>query len=200
MAGVCVGGVLAEVVVFARILDVVVELDARFPAFAPFGVAPALGPHAATDRAAVDLGVGGLFSGLRGVFEDGAQALAGEFLGRGEASVVGQRRVKVDELGDGCGGFAHTFRAGDPDDHRGARAEFVDGDLVPPAMLAEMITVVADQDHDGVVPQLVPLQRSENAAYLRVGETNPGLIRALELAALAVGERGEVRLVRDRVT
>jgi hypothetical protein len=65
-------GVVGQVVVLALIRDVVVEFDTRLSPLPPLGVAPAFRPNAATDHPAVDLGEGGLFSRMGGIFEDSA--------------------------------------------------------------------------------------------------------------------------------
>ncbi len=63
-------------------------------------------------------------------------------------------------------------------------------------MLTQVITVVAQQNHNGVVPQIQPIHGFKNLAHLRVDKRDAGMISTLEFALILLIEGIKEILVR----
>jgi hypothetical protein len=71
---------------------------------------------------------------------------------------------------------------------RHAGALFKEAHLLPQAVLAHVVAVVAGEDDDRVVGQAQPVERVDHAADLRVHEADAGVVGLHALAAQVVGQ------------
>ena len=171
----------------------VVEFDPEL-ALVPFRIAVAFGADRAAD---LTLGRGGLLLAARvdgteidlsigdvipegvGTFQHRAEALAFDAFVGLEVAEVGDGRVEVDEFGDALGGPSVGGIARVTNDERYAGRVFVEGALLPEAVLAEVIPVVADEHHDGVLLEALLLQLGQHQAELGVHEAHRGKVGLL---------------------
>ena len=161
----------------------VVEFDGGL-ATVPLGVAEAFGAHGTTDfmgaaflavhGAEIDLRIGRVGPGAIGVFEQGAEALAfGTLVGR-QAAKISNSRVEVDQFGDTLGRLPVCLAVRVADDERHAGGIFVEGAFLPEAVFAEIVPVIADEDHDSVLIEALLLQFCEHEPELGVHEGHRG--------------------------
>src|SRR5215510_10576942 len=186
--------IIRQVLPFGRVNLMVIQLyaDDRAAFVPPFGVTPALGAYgSARSLTALNLCVGGLFPGAPRRIEQRDEAAALEMRGRGQAAQLHERWIDVQELDQARAALASGFRTRCSDDQRRAGRQFKQGVLVPPAALAQVIAVIAEEDDDRRVGQLKAVERVEHFAHLRVGERDAGVVSAHELATLLIGEARE---------
>src|SRR4051812_48101310 len=69
---------------------------------------------------------------------------------------------------------------------------------MPKTMFAKLITVIADKDHDGVVPQLQSVKRIEQYLDLGVNEAGARVVRGNDVARLSLRHRSVWRRIVDR--
>ena len=200
--GVCCGP--REVGYFVGVGLVIVQFQAML-AVVPFGVTIAVGADGAAEGAGVfqagqaraDAGgaVGGFADGGLGGGKDRRETFAFEMLGLGETAKVGEGGVEVDQLGEGGAGLAGGFHAGHGDDERHAGAAFKEVTLLPQAVVAEVIAVVAEEHDDGVIVELEFFQAIEHAAEAGVHQGGGGVIGADDFLALLDGQLALVRAI-----
>ena len=162
----------------------VVEFDAELT-LVPFRIAVTFGAYrpadltfrrgglllaAGIDGAEINLRVGGVIPEGVGTFQHRAEALALGALVGTEAAEVGDGGIKVDEFSDTLGGPSVGGITWVADDERHAGRVFVERTLLPEAVLAEVVAVVADEDDDGVLIQALLLELGQHQAELGVHE------------------------------
>ena len=104
------------------------------------------------------------------VIEQRSQAAAFQRLRRRHPAEVRDRRVEVDQFRDGRGGATGALEARGTDDegHAGRRLE--EGALLPKTVFAEVVAVVAEEDHDRAIRQALLLEFRQDEAELRIHE------------------------------
>ena len=189
----------------------VVEFDAELT-LVPLGIAVAFGAYgpadltlrrsslllaACVDGSEVNLRVGGVIPEGVGTFQHRAEALAFDTLVGTEAAEVGDGGVEVDEFGDTLGGAAIGGVARIADDERHAGRIFVERALLPEAVFAEVVAVVADEDHDRILIQALLLELGQHLSELGVHEAHRSQVsllgRALGVLGHPVVGHGSVR-------
>ena len=156
--------------------------------FDPFDVAVARGAQGvAHNFPARKLADGIVFDYCGRIFEGRDEAFALQSFGRGDAGEFAEGGIDVDEFAHGLclGGVVCRGR----NNQRRFGGLFVVGVFAPPAVIAEMPAVVAPQDDDGVVGRAALVERVEQAADLRVGVGDAGVVGVDELG-VAVGRQG----------
>ena len=132
-----------------------------------------------------------------GTFQHRAEALAlGALVGL-EVAEIGDGGVEVDEFGDALGGPSVGGITRVADDERHAGRVFVKRTLLPEAVFAEVIPVVADEHHDGVLIETLLLELGQHQAELGVHEGHRGEVgllgRALGILGHPIIRHGGVR-------
>ena len=125
---------------------------------------------------------GGRFPRARRVVEDRFEAVAFEVGGEREAGELGERGIDIDELDEARGLGAGVFHAGDGEQQRAVGVVLGIAVFAPGVVLAEFPTVIAPENHDGVLAQVEAVEFVEHATELGVHVGDGGVVAVLELA------------------
>lgn len=158
-------------------------------AIAPAGEAPAGGADALAVEfvATRDEGEGGVFDVGGGIGQNGAQTGSGGGVRHFQAAEVGDGRIDIDELGERARRLA-AFHARRGDNERRTATALKQRVFVPPLTLARVVAVIADEDDEGLFPELMLVERIQHATELRIHEARARAVGAEQLQPLLLGE------------
>ena len=114
--------------------------------------------------------------------------MSGQFLGLGlrELGKVDEGRVDVYKFDNAWRGQAVAFGFGGANNERGSGSLFEEGTFLPDAIVfAEVVTVVAPEDDDGVVSETIFFESVEHATDLGIDKGDAGVVG---LECFAAGE------------
>ena len=122
------------------------------------------------------------------ILEHRHEALALQVRRRLDAAQLGERREQVDVRDRAIWRRRPSLPRRGDDQQRHAGTLLEQAHLLPQAVLAHVIAVVAGEDDDRVVGQAEPVERVDDAADLRVHEADAGVVCLPALAAEVVGQ------------
>ncbi len=154
---------------------------------APAGGADALAVQFLTTRHERE---GRVFDAGGGIGQNGAQAGSGGCVRHFQAAEVGDGRIHINELGERARRLA-AFHARRGDDERCTATALEQRVFVPPLPLARVVAVIADEDDDGIFPELMFVERIEHATELRIHEARARAVGAKQLLPLLRREFGK---------